>query len=66
MRDALKNEMSDQQKINIELERGLALRKASIDAQQGMMDSAQGEFTDFFKQQPEYASSPTLDVAMMS
>lgn len=55
MRDALKNEMSDQQKINIELERGLALRKASLDTQQSMMKTAQGEFQDFFKQQPEYA-----------
>ena len=55
MRDALENEMSDQQKINIELERGFALRKASVDAQKGMMSTAQGEFTDFFKQQPEYA-----------
>ena len=55
MRNALENELSEQQKINIEIERGLALRKASIDAQKGMMDSAQGEFTDFFKQQPEYA-----------
>ena len=56
MSDALKNEMSDQQKINIELERGLALRKASLDTQQSMMSAAQGEFADFFKQQPEYAA----------
>ena len=55
MRQALEDNLSDQQKINIELERGLALRKASIDAQEGMMGTAQGEFTDFFKQQPEYA-----------
>ena len=55
MRDALKNELSEQQKINIELERGVALRKASIDTQRAMMDSAQSDFTDFFKQQPEYA-----------
>ena len=55
MRDALKDQLSEQQKINIELERGLALRKASVDAQPGMLDGAQDEFTSFFKKQPEYA-----------
>nr|BDD45701.1 hypothetical protein 5 [bacterium] len=56
MREALKNNLSEQQKINIELERGLALRKASIDAQEGMLDAAQGEFTTFFQKQPEAAN----------
>ena len=56
MRDAIENEFSIQQKINIELERGLALRNASVTAQQQMMNAAQSEFTNFFQQQPEYAS----------
>ena len=53
--DLMKDALSDQQKQNIQLTRELELRRASIDAQKGMMDSAQGQFTDFFKQQPEYA-----------
>ena len=51
----MKGALSDQQEQNIKLTRELELRRAALEAQQGMMDSAQGEFTDFFKQQPEYA-----------
>ena len=52
-----KDALSTQQKQNIELTRELELRRASLDAQKGMMNAAQGEFTDFFKQQPEYAAT---------
>ena len=53
--DLMKSALSDQQKQNIQLTRELELRRASLDAQKGMMNTAQGEFKDFFKQQPEYA-----------
>ncbi|QNJ03718.1 phage tail tape measure protein [Synechococcus sp. PROS-U-1] len=54
--DLAKGALSDQQKQNIELTRGLELRRASLEAQKGMMNSAQSEFNDFFKKQPEAAS----------